>query len=354
MSLKFHRNSLSKMTPIMAANGPQSQFRLRASSFIPGLRRLGWLCLVLGLVFLCVHQISVYASQDVAGNTAVTADQGSHGITGYVVGAGDIAAYACPDVNTTKCPIKLKLKPGTQVVILDNVIGGNVPGLNDNAWRKIAYQGQILFVPMRYISITRPDNALAQDTQDVSFVQTSNEDDSTTAPANGTSFSTAPSSTHTGITRCITPCTCPPGTYQATFTRLPFFSFTCCPLGYSYNPAANPGAACIGPSTAVTSYQATDGRIDGNAGDRIAIYCRRTGRIEVWSIIESQGHFLVEFNHNAVDKIGRTGLSVNLGSQGVVTIGGDGQGLYWVSLFGGPGNGSGAGDFAKIFHCYVR
>jgi hypothetical protein len=111
-------------------------------------------------------------------------------------------------------------------------------------------------------------------------------------------------------------------------------------------------SSCIAPPP-VTWYTATDGRIDGNAGDRIAIYCRRTGRIEVWSINESQGRFLVEFNHAVVDAAGRAGLTVKVGNLGTVNIGGDGHGQYWASLYGGPYHATGTGDFAKVFHCYV-
>src|SRR5579871_3880646 len=167
MSFTFHRKSPLNLTPVPATPISKRPSRLRTYPFIKGLGGLGLLCLILGLAFMTVRQESVYASQEVAGRRPITAEQG---IKGYVVGSGDVSAYACPDVNTAKCPIKLTLKPGTQVVILDNVIGANVPGLNDNAWRKIAYQGQTLFVPMRYISVTPPDNASAQAVQDVSFV----------------------------------------------------------------------------------------------------------------------------------------------------------------------------------------
>src|SRR5262249_46567757 len=156
--------------------------------------------------------------------------------------------------------------PGTQVLILDNVIGATVPSLKDNAWRKISYQGQTLFVPMRYISVTPPDNAVSQDVQDVSFTQTSNEDDSTTASGSGTAFSTAPGSVVSAIGLCPGGCPCPPGQVKFIVAFIPLLKWVCCPQGFSYNPAANPAVACVGPSSAVTFYQATDGRIDGNAG----------------------------------------------------------------------------------------
>src|SRR5262245_3391882 len=101
---------------------------------------------------------TVHASQQPSRESAVLADSGSGGIKGYVVGSADVAAYACPDVNTTKCPIRLTLRPGTAVQIIDNVIGSNVPGLNDNAWRKISYQGLTLYVPMAYIHVGTPGN----------------------------------------------------------------------------------------------------------------------------------------------------------------------------------------------------
>jgi hypothetical protein len=129
----------------------------------------------------------------------------------------------------------------------------------------------------------------------------------------------------------------------------------CCPPGYRFYSSSGGGLSltitCV-PALA-TWYTATDGRIDGGAGDRIAIYCRRSGRIEVWSINNSVGTFLVSFKHEAVDAAGKAGFSVPVRMQSVVTIGGDGHGQYWAAIHGGPYNATGTGDFAKIFHCYV-
>jgi hypothetical protein len=312
----------------------QRQSKSYSVSFIKGLVGLGLVIIILSLTFATAQPVIVYAQ----------------GIKGYVVGSNPVAAYACPDTNTAKCPIKLSLQPGTEVLIVDNVVGSTVPGLNDNAWRKIVYQGQTLFVPLRYISINPPNNS-SGDAQDISFVQTSHEDDSTSAPPPG-NFSTVPTSKAVGIGFCPGGCPpiCPTGTYGVTF-------FTCCPIGYVLDTSkpvvfGQPGTCILPPP--VTWYTATDGRINGNAGDRIAIYCRKSGRIEVWSINDSQGRFLVEFNHTVVDAAGRAGLRIAVGNQGVVTIGGDGQGQYWASIYGGPNNASGTGDFAKTFNCYVH
>jgi len=313
----FHRNSLVK----------------RMKVFFPVLA-------ILSIVFLGGLQGSVYARQDGGASPSLVADQGTSGIPGYVVGSADVAAYACPDVNTAKCPVKLTLKPGTLVLIVDNVLGSNVPG-SGNAWRKIYYQGLYLYVPMRFISISPSANA----GPDISLVQTSYENNSNSShnfPSNA-SFSTAPASAALPSTLKGVPWVCP--------GNLVLFSPNfCCPPGYSFN-----GSVCIGPtvSSQVTWYTATDGRINGGAGDRIAVYCRRSGRIEVWSINDSLGHFLVSFNHIAVDAAGKAGFSVAVGTQGVVTIGGDGHGQYWVALHGGPSNAGGTGDFAKTVQCYV-
>src|SRR5262249_7368914 len=254
-------------------------------SFVKALIAAGVALIIIGLGFASVHQVLVYA-------------QG--GIKGYVVGSGPVAAYACPDTNTTKCPIKLTLAPGTVVQIIDNVVGSVVPGLNDNAWRKIVVQGQTLFVPMRFISVTPPNKSSGGTSQDISFVQTSNEDDSISAP----NFPLAPgsASTSSGSTGTVRVCT------RWIYSVTPGVPPVCAATGLlpCIGAACPPGTVLSGFTvTTITSggyitwYAATDGRINGNAGDRIAIYCRKTGIIEVWSINNSQGNFLVQFRHEA-------------------------------------------------------
>lgn len=337
-------------------------------SFVNGVKIVFPVVLFLSLVVLGVSRVTVYAHQESTGDRTLLAGQGAGGIVGYVVGSAEVAAYACPDANTTKCPVKLWLKPGAQVTIVDNIVGNDVPGLNDNAWRKIVYQGQELYVPMHYISVSAPGEQ-----PDISLVQTSLEDDSTSSPnfprsspstttstttSTNTSFSTAPGSAVI-INNCNpnNPCNkppCPQGYVES--------NNHCCPQGYTYD-----GSLCISSITTtvtntvtivkggstVTWYVATDGRIEGNAGDRIAVYCRRTGRIEVWSINDSVGRFLASFKHDAVDAAGKIGLSVQVKDQTVVTIGGDGHGRYWAALHDGSYNATGTGDFAKTFTCYV-
>src|SRR5262249_30212236 len=116
----------------------------------------------------------------------------------------------------------------------------------------------------------------------------------------------------TGLLPCIG-AACPPGTVLSGFTVTTNTSG-----GY------------------ITWYAATDGRIDGNAGDRIAIYCRKTGIIEVWSINDSKGNFLVQFKHEAVDVAGGAGFYVTTANQITVAINGNGHGQYSASIFGGP------------------
>jgi len=312
----------------------------RRSLLVPAL-------VLMGLALFGGWWSTVHASPQGAGASAIVADSGTGRITGYIVGSGDVSAYACPDVNTAKCPIRLTLHPGTTVQIIDNVIGSNVPGLNDNTWRKILYQGQTLFVPLHFISINPSGNGSGPD---VSLVQTSFEDDSTTPPPTG-GFLVAPGSTvlsHQGF---------PPRPYCTTPGQVMLNDHVCCPPGFTFvslTPRTNGNPLqvhCQQPLP--TWYIATDGRIGGNAGDRIAIYCRKSGRIEVWSINDSQGHFLVSFNHVAIDTAANKSFSVSIGAQGTVTVGGDGHGLYWAAIHGGSFNATGAGDFAKIFHCYT-
>src|SRR5579871_1637725 len=145
----------------------------RSRLFVKLFKIIGPLLLLVSLVFAGGWWLTVHASQQGVGDARVLADSG--GIAGYVVGNGPIAAYTCPD--TVKCAVKLTLNPGTVVLIMDNVVGGNVPGLNDNAWRKITYQGLTLYVPMAYIDVGVPGNASG-----ISLVQTSFEDDSTSSP----------------------------------------------------------------------------------------------------------------------------------------------------------------------------
>src|SRR5579871_3050340 len=158
----------------MEVNVPQPPPHLsRSLSFtVKYLRFIAPLFLLFGLMWFEGWWGTVHASQHESSESASIADSGTGGIKGYIVGSGDVAAYICPDVNTAKCPIRLTLHPGTVVLIVDNVIGSNVPGLNDDAWRKIVYQGQTLFVPMRYISVTPPGKGSEPD---ISLVQTSFE-----------------------------------------------------------------------------------------------------------------------------------------------------------------------------------
>lgn len=350
MSFNIQRNSPSDHTTIVDSSVSEQQSQSYSHSFVKVPKALALVFVILCLAGVIAGHEIVFARQIGTGDSAVTADSG--GIKGYVVGNGPVAAYTCPD--TVKCAVKLNLNPGTVVLIVDNVVGGNVPGLNNTAWRKIVYQGLTLYVPQAYIKIGTPSNG-----PDISLVQTSFEDDSTTAPTSANGFKTAPSGNAVGTIRCTTtPCPPPtcadPGYVVAGLTVVNgILKIICCPQGYSFNRSTTPGV-CVAPVAAVTRYTPTDGRINGNAGDRIAIYCRRTGRIEVWSINDSQGHFLVEFNHDAVNAAGKDGFRVTVGGQGVVTINGDGHGQYWVALYGGPFNATGTGDFAKIFNCYVK
>src|SRR5262249_44708372 len=159
------------------------------------------------------------------------------------------------------------------------------------------YQGQVLFVPMRYISLTQAANS----EPDISFVPLSNQNTGSGQPnfpgnnTNSMNFSVAPIPATT-ILNTQTPQGTSGTSLVCMGAGLVLSNGFCCPQGFTYNGnVCNLTLTTMGGQ--VTWYVAGDGRVDGNAGDRIAIYCRQSGRIEVWSINNSQGHFLVDFRH---------------------------------------------------------
>src|SRR5262249_39753334 len=184
---------------------------------------------------------------------------------------------------------------------------------------------------------------------DISLVLTSYEDDSTSAPnfpSSGSSLvpsiSVAPSSSGVSFNPAyclaisLSKAVCSIGGIGTSYT---------CPPGSVVIITNSINVSCTGTiaSRQRTWYAATDGRVNGGAGDRIAIYCRRTGRIEVWSINNSVGQFLVSFKHEAVDAAGKAGFSVSVGAQGIVTIGGGGHGPAWGAIHGGSYHATGRG-----------
>src|SRR5258708_17083206 len=244
----------------METNIPQSKLQqLRPQSFIKCIRLIFPVLLLVSLMLAGGWWARVYASQGEAGVAGLT-DQGTNGIKGYVVGGRPVAAYACPDTNTAKCPIRLTLAPGTQVLIIDNLVGGIVPGLNDNSWRKILGEGQLLYVHMQYISVVPLSGNSSDNAKDISFTLTG-EDDSTSAP----SFSTAPGSKAQAAVGV-------PGSFVCLGSNTVLIGDQCCPPDTSLN------GTDFMFSTIHTCNVATDGRMNGGAGDRNSVYCRGTGR----------------------------------------------------------------------------
>src|SRR5712692_10411832 len=90
----------------------------RPQSFFKWIKIICPVLLLVSLMLVGGEWGRVYASQGGAGATIALADQGTNRVRGYVVGSGGEAAYACPDTNTAKCPIRLTLAPGTQVLII--------------------------------------------------------------------------------------------------------------------------------------------------------------------------------------------------------------------------------------------
>ncbi len=98
-------------------------------------------------------------------------------------------------------------------------------------------------------------------------------------------------------------------------------------------------------------YQADDGRVAGNPGDLMVLYCQRQYRnISVYGIDHGAGTFLASFE---VDKLrGAGALSEDLGAKGVVSMAWmPSSGAYYVVLKGGLVEAAGLDTVAKLFHC---
>ncbi len=129
--------------------------------------------------------------------------------------------------------------------------------------------------------------------------------------------------------------------------------------GFSKQTVYSTEGACAGLSTLSKSssepqfFTPGDGRIDGKAGDRVAVYCNPSeDRLVVYGVDDSgKGFYLTTFSHSALVVAGSQGLTKHLGITGDVSLSGDGKGTYWLAWNGGPYRANGQGDFPKKFSC---
>ena len=100
------------------------------------------------------------------------------------------------------------------------------------------------------------------------------------------------------------------------------------------------------------AYQADDGRVEGNSGDLIVLYCQPQYRtISVYGIVKGVGVHLTSFDVDAVRAAGVPGLTVNLGEQGVVSMRLTAENTLFIALKGGLVAAAGLDTYAKVFHC---
>ncbi len=115
----------------------------------------------------------------------------------------------------------------------------------------------------------------------------------------------------------------------------------------------------VGGGNAVTFFVPGDSRINGFAGDHVAVYCNlnTTGAmaqtVDIWGMDSlGRGFRLGLFNYADILAAGAKGLSRNLGSNGTVFVMVDSTGRYfYAGWMGGSYNATGQGDFTKTFTC---
>lgn len=97
----------------------------------------------------------------------------------------------------------------------------------------------------------------------------------------------------------------------------------------------------------------SDGRINPQNGDRIAVYCRPAG-LDVYGITpEGSGVQLTFFSYAELLAAGLGGTTRNVGELGAVTAGASQAGEIRAAWSGGKFSASGGGDFAKLFTCAI-
>jgi hypothetical protein len=117
---------------------------------------------------------------------------------------------------------------------------------------------------------------------------------------------------------------------------------------------------CRGNAT--TWFTPGDDRIDGQPGDRLAVYCALgEGKLIVWGVRpDSTGYLLASFQYRDIVAAGPKGLSKSGGKNGgVISVSVDGKNNFWVAWNGqvdtprGSFYADGQPDhgFAKGFNC---
>ncbi len=154
------------------------------------------------------------------------------------------------------------------------------------------------------------------------------------------------------------------GSIIATMTNIPIYSGTFTVSGsFAPQPAGtvltlnvSNGQTASGPCTSTaTWFNPGDGRVDAKPGDRIALYCDQTSRaLIVYGVRnDSTGFYQGRFAYKDLLAAGKNGLSVNNGTNGVVSASTDGKGNFWVAWNGGQYGANGRPDqgFAKGIAC---
>jgi len=95
-----------------------------------------------------------------------------------------------------------------------------------------------------------------------------------------------------------------------------------------------------------------DGRINGQPGDRVVVYCNQPDQIAVYGVDNNGNGFeLAAFSNRDVVAAGQSGVTKNLGATGTVSLMGTAQGNFWLAWNGGSYGANGQGNFAKAFTC---
>ena len=119
-------------------------------------------------------------------------------------------------------------------------------------------------------------------------------------------------------------------------------------IGCSIDLPGCPGSAEEKPFV----LQADDGRVEGNEGDLIAVYCQQQYRaVSVYGIVNNAGLHLTSFEVDKVRAAGFSGLTVDLGEQGVVSMKSLADDTFYITLKGGLVAVAGLDIYAKVFRC---
>jgi len=117
-------------------------------------------------------------------------------------------------------------------------------------------------------------------------------------------------------------------------------------------PPEKVGCGAASGQNTTFDYRPGDGRVEGNAGDLIALYCQPKDRkIDVYGIQNSAGRYLASFEVDKLRAARPSGLSVDLGQQGVVSMAALDSDQFYVVLKGGGIAAAGLNYYAKVFTC---